>query len=64
MKRVIAVYNPIRYAGECWLPVLWAQAKTYYERHGEHVDEWSWAPCIADLWNTDLVNVKQIIKSI
>jgi putative methyltransferase len=62
MKRVVAVYNPIRYAGECWLPVLWAQAKTYYERHGQHVDEWSWAPCIADLWSNDLDQVKQIIS--
>lgn len=64
MKRVVAVYNPIRYTGECWLPVLWAQAKTYYERHGQHVDEWSWSPCIADLWSDDLGRVKQIIGTI
>lgn len=64
MKKIIAVYNPARFAGEAWLPVLWAQAKTYYERHGKKQGEWSWAPCNADLHGEDLERTKLILSQI
>jgi len=58
MKKNIVVYNPSRFSNEVWLPVLWAQAKTYYERNGEKVKYWNWAPCIADIYSDDLDKVK------
>lgn len=60
-KRTIVVYNPIRFTREAWLPVLWAQAKTYYERHGQRRDEWTWAPCYIDIWGDDLERIKLIL---
>lgn len=57
-KKTIVVYNPIRFTGEAWLPVLWAQAKTYYERHGEKKDYWHWGSCQADIYGDDLERVK------
>jgi putative methyltransferase len=57
-KRTIVVYNPLRYSNEAWLPVLWAQSKTFYERNGSKVDQWHWAPCNADLYGEDLESVK------
>lgn len=58
MKKNIVVYNPSRFANEVWLPVLWAQAKTYYERNGKNIDKWNWAPCTADIYSNDLEKVK------
>ena len=58
MKKTVVVYNPIRFSNEAWLPVFWAQAKTYYERHGVKKDDWVWAPCYADIWGDDLEQVK------
>lgn len=58
MKKNIVVYSPSRFDNEVWLPVLWAQAKTYYERNGKNVDDWNWAPCTADIYSDDLDKVK------
>lgn len=58
MKKNIVVYSPSRFDNEVWLPVLWAQAKTYYERNGKNVDTWNWAPCTADIYSDDLDKVK------
>jgi len=58
MKKNIVVYSPSRFANEVWLPVLWAQAKTYYERNGQRIDSWNWAPCTADIYSDDLNKVK------
>jgi putative methyltransferase len=57
MKNIV-VYNPSRFSNEVWMPVLWAQAKTYYERNGQRVNEWTWAPSIADLHGSDLNKAK------
>lgn len=64
MSRTIVVYNPVRFSGEAWLPVLWAQAKTYYEKHGKKSSEWTWAPCHADLHANDLEKTKLILENI
>lgn len=61
MSRTIVVYNPIRFSQEAWLPVFWAQAKTYYERHGNKKDQWTWAPCYADAWGDNLERVKLVL---
>lgn len=61
-KRTVVVYNPIRFTREAWLPVLWAQAKTYYERHGQRCDEWTWAPCYIDIWSDDFDRIKLILE--
>jgi putative methyltransferase len=61
MSRTIVVYNPIRFPGEAWLPLFWAQSKTYYERHGERKNQWTWAPCYSDLWADDFERVKLVL---
>jgi putative methyltransferase len=60
-KKTIVIYNPIRFNGEAWLPVFWAQAKTYYERHGLKQDEWNWAPCYADSCGDKFEEVKEFL---
>lgn len=35
------------------MPYLWASAKTYYELYGLRKDEWTWAPCYADVYSSD-----------
>jgi hypothetical protein len=35
MKKTVVVYSPSRFQNEVWLPALWSQAKTYYEKHGK-----------------------------
>jgi putative methyltransferase len=62
MTKKIVVYNPIRFAGEAWLPLFWSQAKTYYEKHGNNVKLWDWAPCHADIWADDYEQIKQILE--
>lgn len=57
----IAVYSPMRFRGETWLPTLWSQSKTYYERHGTHANDWYWVPCYADIYADDLRKVKIIL---
>lgn len=61
-NKTIVVYSPSRFPGEVWLPALWSQSKTYYEKHGKKVNEWYWYPCYADVWGNDLKKVKSIIQ--
>jgi hypothetical protein len=63
-KKNIVIYNPIRFNGEAWLPVFWAQAKTYYERHGLKQDEWNWAPCYADSCGDNIEEVKEYLLTV
>jgi hypothetical protein len=58
LKKNIVVYSPSRFKNEIWLPTLWSQAKTYYEKNGSKVDQWTWAPCYADIWGDDIEKVK------
>jgi radical SAM superfamily enzyme YgiQ (UPF0313 family) len=62
MTKTVVVYSPSRFENEVWLPALWCQAKTYYEQHGQHQDDWCWAPCIADIHSNDLAKVKEILQ--
>ena len=61
-NRTIVVYNPVRFLGDAWLPVLWAQAKTYYQRHGAKLKDWHWAPCTADIFADDTSAVKTYLE--
>lgn len=49
--KTIVIANFPRFTSEIWLPALWASAKTYYEMHGEHRDEWQWYPCFLDCYD-------------
>lgn len=57
--KTIVVYNPQKKPGEVWLPVLWAQAKTYYEKYGQR--QWRWWPCYADSQGEDIEAIKEIL---
>ena len=61
MKKTILIYSPAKFAGEAWLPTLWCQAKSYYEKNGKNNDQWHWYPCYADIWPHDPAETKQII---
>ena len=63
-QKTIMVYNPTRIGNEAWLPLLWAQSKTYYERHGKKKDQWNWAPCYADGFGDDFEKIKSLISQI
>lgn len=60
-KQNVVIYNPSRFDNEAWLPALWSQAKTYYERHGIKKDQWNWVPCYADIYSTNLDRVQQFL---
>lgn len=60
MKNIV-IFSPNPYA--FWLPALWCQAKTYYEKHGTKVGDWHWHPCYADLWQDDIEKVKEIVRT-
>ena len=49
--KTIVIANFPRFSSEIWLPALWASAKTYYEMHGEHRDQWQWYPCYLDCYD-------------
>lgn len=51
MKTIVLCNFP-RFSSEIWLPILWAQAKTYYEKYGEKKEEWIWYPCSLDLYGS------------
>jgi putative methyltransferase len=51
--KTIVVANFPRYSSEIWLPILWAQAKTYYEKYGNNIDQWFWYPCKLDVFGFD-----------
>ena len=58
MKNIVIFSpNPDAY----WLPALWMQAKTYYHKHGQKVNDWHWYPCYADLWQDNLDRVRAIL---
>lgn len=63
-KRTIVVYSPARFADEVFLPTLWSQAKTYYERHGTRTHEWEWAPCFADAHADDISAVQTLLSKL
>ncbi len=52
MTKTIVICNFPRFSKEIWLPTLWAQAKTYYERHGLNKNEWTWHPCYLDCYSS------------
>lgn len=60
-KKNLVICNFPRFSGEIWLPVLWAQCKTFYELHGQNTHRWNWVPCVADLYSVDY---KEQIKSL
>ena len=60
-KRTLVIYNPSKFYDEIWLPTLWSQSKTYYEIHGNNIDQWHWYPSYADA-ESDLDKVKLIIE--
>lgn len=53
MKKTIIIANFPRFSNQIWLPILWTSAKTYYERNGQHRDDWIWYPCDLDLYSED-----------
>lgn len=51
--KTIVVCNFPRFSSEIWLPILWAQAKTYYENYGDGRSDWHWYPCYLDVYDAD-----------
>ena len=49
----IVICNFARFPNDIWLPVLWANAKTYYERNGIHRDQWHWIPAEFDVYSSE-----------
>jgi putative methyltransferase len=64
MPKKIVVYSPSRFTQDVWLPALWCQSKTYYEKHGQHAAEWEWIPCLADLYGDDYEKIKNFLLDI
>lgn len=52
-KKTIVICNFSRFNKEIWFPILWTQAKTYYEKHGKRVDEWEWYPSYCDVYSIE-----------
>jgi radical SAM superfamily enzyme YgiQ (UPF0313 family) len=61
-KQTILLYKPTRFSREVWLPALWCQSKSYYEKNGKNVAQWDWYPSYADMCTDDLDRVKGIIS--
>ena len=62
-KKTVVICNFPRFSGEIWLPFLWAQAKTFYELHGQRADEWTWYPCYADVYSGEYADkIKELLK--
>ena len=61
MTKNIVVYNPARFNGEAWLPVLWAQARTFCQKNSQQSANWNWVNCTADLWGEDFDRTCEII---
>jgi putative methyltransferase len=57
----IAICNFPRFSDDIWLPVLWANAKTYYEQNGNHPQDWEWIPAYFDVYD---VNNEERIKEL
>jgi radical SAM superfamily enzyme YgiQ (UPF0313 family) len=62
MKKNIVIFTPSKYEDELWLPALWCQAKTYYEKTGNKKHEWNWVPCYADACGRDIQKIQQVLK--
>lgn len=61
MKNIVICNFP-RFSSEIWLPILWAQAKTYYEMYGQRTAEWNWVPCYADIYSAEYKDkIKEIL---
>lgn len=63
MSKNIVVYNANRYADDVWLPVLWAQSKTYYEKHSQFKD-WKWHVPLIDACGNDIEEIKKHLLEI
>lgn len=61
LQKNLVIYTPNRFQHEVWVPVLWAQAKTYFELHGSTVDKWHWVPCYADACGNDLNKIQNFL---
>jgi radical SAM superfamily enzyme YgiQ (UPF0313 family) len=61
-QRNVVIYNPSRFTNEAWVPSLWIQSKTYYERHGKQQESWNWALPVADLLADDSKQVHELLK--
>jgi putative methyltransferase len=55
-KKTIVVCNFPRFVDTLWMPILWTQAKTYYERNGDKVDEWYWHPSYFDIYSVEYID--------
>jgi putative methyltransferase len=64
MKNIVICNFP-RFSSEIWLPALWIQAKTYYERYGSRKHEWNWYPCYIDCYSAEHVTEikEELIKA-
>lgn len=51
MTTRIALANFPRFSQDIWLPVLWANAKTYYEKHGQRGCHW--IPAYFDVYDVE-----------
>jgi len=54
--KTIVIANFPRFSSEIWLPALWASAKTYYEMHGRHQNQWQWYPCYLDCYDASHID--------
>jgi radical SAM superfamily enzyme YgiQ (UPF0313 family) len=50
-KKTLVICNFPRTSEAIWFPILWINAKTYYERNGKNVDDWYWHPCYFDMYS-------------
>lgn len=64
MSQTVVLFNPGRFSEDVWLPTLWSQSKTYYEKNGSKVDQWNWALPIADIHGDDIERIKLILGHI
>lgn len=64
MARTVVLFNPSRFSEDVWLPTLWSQSKTYYEKNGNKVKQWNWALPIADIHGDDIEQIKLILGHI
>jgi radical SAM superfamily enzyme YgiQ (UPF0313 family) len=60
--RNVVIYNPSRFTTEAWIPSLWIQSKTYYEKHGEKKDSWNWVLPVTDLLADDSDRVRELLQ--
>lgn len=61
-QKNVVIYTPNRFADEVWIPVLWAQAKTYFEKHSNYVNHWNWVPCYADAHGSNVTQIQNFLR--